>query len=62
MGVIFAYIFIIYFTFYAVANVYRTNNPILAKKVVILVFFVNIFVFAGSWYLVYKLKVSKDKK
>lgn len=61
-GVGAAYTLIIYLTFYAVASVYRTNNPALAKKVVILTFFVNICIFAGSWYLVYKLKAPKDKK
>ena len=57
-----AYISIIYFTFSAIAKVYRTNDPSLAKKVVILTFFVDVCVFAGSGYLVYKMKVPTQKK
>ncbi len=61
-GIGFAYCSVIYITFYAVARVYSTNDPILAKKVVILAFFVNIIIFIGSWYLFYKLKILKEKK
>ncbi|GIL20022.1 MAG: hypothetical protein EDM77_00340 [Candidatus Jettenia sp. AMX1] len=57
-----AYISIIYFTFNAVSRVYRTNNPIVAKRIVMLTFFVNVCIFAGSGYLVYKLKVPTEKK
>ena len=52
----------IYLTFHAVAKVHETNNPIFAKKVVILTFFLDLVMFAGSGYLVYKLKVPMDKK
>lgn len=49
-------------TFNAVAKVYRTNDPALAKKVVIITFFADLCIFAGSGYLVYKLKVPANKK
>ena len=62
IGIIVAYISIVYTTFNAVARVYRTNNPVLAKRVVILTFFVDICIFAGSGYLVYKLKFPTNKK
>jgi uncharacterized membrane protein len=62
IGVCFAYILIVYITFYAIAKVHRTNDPHLAKRVVILTFFLDVFIFAGSGYLVYKLKTSADKK
>ena len=62
MGICLAYILIVYLTFNAVARVYRTNNPAFAKKVVILTFFVDLCIFAGSGYLVYRLKVPTDKK
>ena len=62
IGICFAYILIVYVTFNAIARVYKTNNPALAKKVVILTFFVDICIFAGSGYLVYKLKTPTDKK
>ena len=58
----FTYLFMIYLTFHAVAKVHRTDNPIFAKKVVILTFFLDVFLFAGSGYLVYKLKVPMSKK
>ena len=62
IGVCFAYILIVYITFNAIAKVHRTNNPKLAKRVVILTFFVDEFIFAGSGDLVYKLKAPTDKK
>ena len=62
IGVCFAYILIVYVTFNAIAKVHRTNNPQLAKKVVILTFFADVFIFAGSGYLVYKLKNPTNKK
>lgn len=62
MGISFAYILMVYITFNAVAKVYRTNNPSFAKKIVILTFFADVCIFAGSGYLVYKLKVPADKK
>ena len=62
IGVCFAYILIVYVTFNAIAKVHRTNDPKLAKKVVILTFFLDVFIFAGSGYLVYKLKTPTDKK
>jgi hypothetical protein len=62
IGLCLAYIFVVYITFNAVARVHRTNNPVLAKKVVILTFFIDLCIFAGSGYLVYKLKVPPDKK
>ncbi len=61
IGVCFAYILIVYVTFNAIGKVYRTNDPKLAKKVVILTFFVDVFIFTGSGYLVYKLKTPTDK-
>ena len=61
IGVCFAYILIVYVTFNAIAKVQRTEDPKLAKKVVILTFFVDAFIFAGSGYLVYKLKTPTDK-
>jgi len=60
--VCFAYILIVYFTFSAIAKVHRTNNPKLAKRVVILTFFLDVFIFAGSGYMVYKLKAPTNKK
>ena len=57
-----AYIVIVYFTFKAVAKVYRTNDPALAKKVVILTFFFDALVFGGSWYTIYKFRTSQPKK
>ena len=62
IGIIVAYISIVYTTFNAVAVVYRTNDPVWAKRVVILTFFVDICTFAGSGYLIYKLKFPTDKK
>ncbi len=62
IGVCFAYILMVYVTFNAIARVYRTNDPQLAKRVVILTFFADVFIFAGSGYLVYKLKHPTDKK
>jgi hypothetical protein len=62
IGVCFAYILIVYVTFNAIAKVHRTTNPQVAKKVVILTFFLDVFIFAGSGYLVYKLKTPPDKK
>ncbi|KAA0242086.1 MAG: hypothetical protein DYG83_10275 [Candidatus Brocadia sp. AMX2] len=61
IGLFLAYILIVYVTFYAVARVHRTKNPALAKKVVILTFFMDLCIFAGSGYLVYKLKVPTNK-
>ncbi len=61
-GIGFTYILIVYMTFNAVAKVYRTNDPALAKKVVIITFFADLCIFAGSGYLVYKLKVPANKK
>jgi hypothetical protein len=56
------YTSITYFTFGAVARAYKTHNPLLAKKVVILAFLVNIGMLAGGGYLIYKLKVFTEKK
>ncbi|OOP55355.1 MAG: hypothetical protein AYP45_14975 [Candidatus Brocadia carolinensis] len=56
------YIFMIYLTFHAVAKVHGTNDPIFAKKIVILTFFLDVFLFAGSGYLVYKLKFPMNEK
>ncbi|MBE7445166.1 MAG: hypothetical protein HS132_07925 [Planctomycetia bacterium] len=61
-GIWLVYISIVYLTFYAVAKVQRTNNPVFAKKVVILTFFVDVCLFAGGGFLVYKLKYPMDKK
>ncbi|GJQ23117.1 hypothetical protein BIY37_11940 [Candidatus Brocadia sapporoensis] len=61
-GIGLTYIIMIYLTFHAVTNVYKTNNPIFAKKVVILTFFTNISMFAVSGYLIYKLKIPVEKK
>lgn len=52
----------IYLTFHAVAKVHGTNDPIFAKKIVILTFFLDVFLFAGSGYLVYKLKFPMNEK
>ena len=62
IGICFAYTVIVYVTFNAIARVYKTNNPALAKKVVLLTFFLDICIFAGSGYLVYKLKTPTEKK
>ena len=62
IGVCFAYILIVYLTFNAIAKVHRTNDPKLAKRVVILTFLVDVCIFAGSGFLVYKLKNPTDKK
>jgi FtsH-binding integral membrane protein len=62
VGICLAYILIVYLTFYAVAKVHRTNDPVFAKKVVLLTFFVDVCIFAGSGLLVYKLKFPTDKK
>lgn len=62
IGICLAYISIVYLTFYAVVKVHKTNDPVLAKKVVILTFFVDVCIFAGSGFLVYKLKFPTDKK
>ena len=61
MGLFFAYSLIVYLTFHAVAKVYRTHDPLLAKKVVVITFLIDIVIFAGSGYLVYKLKVPPNK-
>lgn len=61
IGLCLAYILVVYITFNAIARVYRTNNPAFAKKVVILTFFVDLCIFAGSGYLVYKLKAPTSK-
>jgi len=57
-----AYISIMYFTFSAVARVQRAHDPMQAKRIVVLTFFAIISIFAGSAYLIYKLKVSTEKK
>lgn len=57
-----AYLAIIYLTFNAVAKVPHTSNPVTAKKIVLLTFFANAGIFAGSWYFVYKLMTLKEKK
>lgn len=61
IGVAFAYILIVYMTFSAIAKVHRTNNPALAKRVVILTFFADVLIFGGSAYMVYKLKAPVEK-
>jgi hypothetical protein len=61
IGLCLAYVLVVYITFNAIAKVHRTNDPVLAKKVVILTFFVDLCIFAGSGYLVYKLKASTSK-
>lgn len=62
IGILLAYILIIYVTFNAVTKVYKTDNPFYAKKVVISAFFIDLFIFAASGYLIYKLKVPTNKK
>jgi hypothetical protein len=62
MGVCVASILIIYVTFNAVSRVHRMNDPVRAKKVVILTFFTNAFIFAGGGYLAYRMKVPTKKK
>lgn len=62
IGVCIAYILIIYITFSAVSMVHRINDPVRAKKIVLLTFFTNVFLFAGSGYLVYRVKVPAKKK
>lgn len=60
-GIGLIYIVMTYVTFLAVAKVHSTNDPAVAKKTVILTFFADLFMFAGSGYLIYKLKIPMDK-
>lgn len=62
MGVCLAYILIMYMTFRAVSKVHKISDPRQAKKVVVLTFFTNVCIFAGSGYLIYKIKVPTEKK
>ena len=61
-GICLAYLAIMYLTFNAVAKVPRTSNPVTAKKIVLLTFFANAGIFAGSCYLIYKLTIPTEKK
>jgi len=61
-GICFSYIIIIYLTYCAVAKVHNTHDPFYAKKIVITTFFTNVVLFAGSIYLVFKLKGSPKNK
>ncbi len=60
-GIGLIYIVMAYITFLAVVKVHRTNDPSVAKKIVILTFFADLFMFTGSGYLIYKLKIPMDK-
>ena len=60
-GICLIYMVMIYVTFLAVANVHGTNDPAVAKRMVILTFFADLFLFSGSGYLIYKLKIPMDK-
>ncbi|MGQ3684565.1 MAG: hypothetical protein ACUBOA_06070 [Candidatus Loosdrechtia sp.] len=51
-----------YFMFGAVARSYSSQNPQLAKKIVVLTFLVNISMVVGCVYLIYKLKDPAEKK
>ncbi|MCC6325536.1 MAG: hypothetical protein DCC43_05490 [Candidatus Brocadia sp.] len=61
-GICLTYLVMIAVTYHAVARVYRTNDPASAKKVVLLTFFADLFLFGGSGYLIYKLKIPLDQK
>ncbi|MCF6147744.1 MAG: hypothetical protein E3K37_03705 [Candidatus Kuenenia sp.] len=61
-GICFCYIIIIYLTYCAVAKVHNIHDPAYAKRVVITTFFANLFLFAGSIYLILKLKGLPKQK
>lgn len=62
VGICLLYALIGFITFRVIVKVHNTTDPIVAKKAVILAFFTNLVIFAGSGYFIYKLKIPANKK